>query len=439
MSESRCGVGAPWCARADEMFNAPGLHVLDVVHDRQGRLVVSVESDEVLTGCRSCGVVAVGHGRRVHRAHDAPAFGTSVLIRWRKRVWRCPDPGCPVGTFSESHDLIAPRAKLTTRAITWATDALAHDDTTVAALARHLGVDWHTCWDAIEAEAIRRLADPGRLEGVVTLGVDEHIWKPSHHGGDRAVTSMVDLTRDQHGNVRARLLDVVPGRSGTAYSRWLAAQSEAFTATVEHAALDPFRGYANAIRDELPDAVAVLDAFHVVKLGTTVVDQTRRRVQQDTLGHRGHKDDPLYKIRGLLRHGVEHLSPRQVARLEAALEAGDPNWEVTTAWGCYQRLRSIYHQRTADAGKALAEDVIATLHTCPIPEVARLGRTLRAWRTQILAYFDTDGVSNGGTEAINLIIEKTRRLAHGFRTFAHYRLRILLAASGNRPWRPNHA
>lgn len=39
--------------------------------------------------------------------------------------------------------------------------------------------------------------------------------------------------------------------------------------SVEHAALDPFRGDANAIRDELPDAVAVLDAFHVVKLGST--------------------------------------------------------------------------------------------------------------------------------------------------------------------------
>ncbi len=273
VSESRCGVGAPWCARADEMLNVPGLHVLDVAHDDVGRLVVTVESDEVLTGCRSCGVVAVGHGRRVHRVHDAPAFGTSVLIRWRKRIWRCPDPGCPVATFSETHELIAPRAKLTARAITWATDALAHDDTTVAALARHLGVDWHTCWDAIETEAIRRLADPARMDGVVTLGVDEHIWKPSHHGGDRAVTSMVDLTRDQAGNVRARLLDVVPGRSGTAYSRWLAAQPEGFTSTIEHAALDPFRGYANAIRDELPDAVAVLDAFHVVKLGTACVDQ----------------------------------------------------------------------------------------------------------------------------------------------------------------------
>ena len=421
------------------MFNAPGLHVIDVHHDRGGRLVVTVETDEVVTGCRACGVVALGHGRRVHRAHDAPGFGTQVVVAWRKRIWRCPDPDCPVVTFCETHPLIGPRAKLTGRAIRWATDALAHDDTTVSALARHLGVDWHTCWDAIEIEAERRIANPERLTGVVTLGVDEHIWRPSHHGGDRAVTSMVDLTRDQDGHVRARLLDVVPGRSGTAYSRWLTAQPEGFTATVEHAALDPFRGYANAIRDELPDAVAVLDAFHVVKLGTGVLDEVRRRVQQDTLGHRGHKDDPLYKIRGLLRHGVEHLSDRQVARLETALEVGDPDWEVTIAWGCYQRLRSIYHQRTAAAGKKIATDIIATLHTCPIPEVARLGRTLRAWRTQVLAYFDTGGVSNGGTEAINLIIEKTRRLAHGFRTFDHYRLRILLAASGTRPWRINHA
>ena len=110
------------------------------------------------------------------------------------------------------------------------------------------------------------------------------------------------------------------------------------------------------------------------------------------------------------------------SRLEDALAAGDPDWEVTVAWGCYQRLRSIYHQRTAAAGTKVAAELIATLYTCPIPEVARLGRTLRAWRAQVLAYFETDGVSNGGTEAINLIIEKTRRLAHGFRTFTHYRL-----------------
>ena len=74
--------------------------------------------------------------------------------------------------------------------------------------------------------------------------------------------------------------------------------------------------------------------------------------------------------------------------------------------------------------------MLDSFHSCPIPEVARLGRTLRAWRPQVLAYFDTSGVSNGGTEAINLIIEKVRRLAHGFKDFDHYRLRIMLAADG---------
>jgi transposase len=57
------------------------------------------------------------------------------------------------------------------------------------------------------------------------------------------------------------------------------------------------------------------------------------------------------------------------------------------------------------------------------------------------AYFDTSGGSNGGTEAINLIIEKVRRLAPGFKDFDHYRLRIMLAADGRRGYRtsPNHA
>ena len=85
--------------------------------------------------------------------------------------------------------------------------------------------------------------------------------------------------------------------------------------------------------------------------------------------------------------------------------------------------------------------MLDSFHTCPIPEVARLGRTLRAWKAQVLAYFDTSNVSNGGTEAINLINEKVRRLAHGFRDFDHYRLRIMHAADGRRPYRtrPDHA
>ena len=105
------------------------------------------------------------------------------------------------------------------------------------------------------------------------------------------------------------------------------------------------------------------------------------------------------------------------------------------AWRVYQQVRSIYHAESPAAGRAIAEKVLDTLHTCPIAEVKRLGKTLRRWREEILAYFTTGGVSNGGTEAINGVIEKTRRLAHGFRNFTNYRIRILLAADGSRPYR----
>ncbi len=106
-----------------------------------------------------------------------------------------------------------------------------------------------------------------------------------------------------------------------------------------------------------------------------------------------------------------------------------------SAWHCYQQLRSAYTAHDPAQGRRIAEAVISSFPTCPVPEIARLGRTLRSWKPQLLAYFTTKGVSNGGTEAVNLLIEKTRRLAHGFRNFTNYRLRILLVADATRPYR----
>jgi transposase len=42
---------------------------------------------------------------------------------------------------------------------------LRHDDTTVSAIARHLGVDWHTAWAAIKTEATRRIKNPSGSKG----------------------------------------------------------------------------------------------------------------------------------------------------------------------------------------------------------------------------------------------------------------------------------
>ncbi|EXJ50974.1 hypothetical protein AS96_11925, partial [Microbacterium sp. MRS-1] len=256
------------------LLGLDGLHVEDVDR-RDGLLIVTVSSPAAPTGCPSCGVVATGRGRRRRVLHDVPGV-TRVRIVWRQRVWRCDEVGCVRRTFVEQlPGLVARRGSITTRAVGWAIGQLRREHATVHGIARQLGTSWKTVWRAVEPELERLAADESRFENVTTLGVDEHIW---HHvdprkRGPKELTGMVDLSRDADGKTRARLLDLVPGRSGKAYASWLAERGEAFRQNVKVAALDPFAGYKTAIYDKLEDATAVLDAFHVVKLGTAAVDE----------------------------------------------------------------------------------------------------------------------------------------------------------------------
>ena len=98
--------------------------------------------------------------------------------------------------------------------------------------------------------------------------------------------------------------------------------------------------------------------------------------------------------------GKEHLTNRQKTRLETAFTIDDRHVEVEVAWHCAQQLRSVYHQSSHADGRRVAEKILASFPSCPIPEIARLGRTLNRWRDAFLGYFTTGRANNGGTEAI---------------------------------------
>jgi hypothetical protein len=65
---------------------------------------------------------------------------------------------------------------------------------------------------------------------------------------------------------------------------------------------------------------------------TVCVGKVRRRVQNETLHHRGREHDPLYRIRKLLLAGSERLDERGHQRMLLGLRVGDPNDEVVGAW-----------------------------------------------------------------------------------------------------------
>ena len=92
--------------------------------------------------------------------------------------------------------------------------------------------------------------DPARFAGVQVLGVDEHVW---HHQdrrrrGPRELTGIVDLTRGKD-HPTARLLDLVPGRSGTVHENWLEERGEDFRSGIQIATVDPFQGQKERLRE----------------------------------------------------------------------------------------------------------------------------------------------------------------------------------------------
>ena len=383
--------------------------------------------------CRRCGCEGTVRDTVTRElAHEPLGWRPTTLLVTVRR-YRC--TGCAHVWRQDTSAAAEPRARLSRRALRWALEGLVIGHLSVARIAEALAVSWNTANDSILAEGRRVLIDdPERFEGVAVIGVDEHVWRHTRRG-DKYVTVIIDLTPIRDGTGSSRLLDMVPGRSKAAFKAWLAARPQAWRDGLEVVAMDGFTGFKTATAEELPEATAVMDPFHVVRLAGNALDLCRRRVQQDTRGHRGRAGDPLYRARRTLHTGADLLTDRQRERIEA-LFATDEHVEVEATWGIYQRMIGAYREPDRAKGRQLMAALIESVsHGVPaaLSEVITLGRTLKRRAADVLAYFDRPGTSNGPTEATNGRLEHLRGTALGFRNLTNYIARSLLETGGFRP------
>ena len=307
-STSCCRAPSGYCERCDLLLGLPGLHVVGVQHDDAG-LRVEVESvrPEVM-GCPACGVIAHAHGRQRVELIDAPCFTVPVRLWWRKRRWLCPEPMPPVTSFMEQDpDIARPRALLTARATSWAIGQMRRENASVQGMARQLGCTWRTLWRAVKPILEAAAGDEKRFAGVTSPPSPSTRAAAARRSSPAWSISPATRT-DASGPgswTWSRAAPVRPTRRGcvTAATR------------SEKASRSP--PWTHSTATDAPSTtswtsgIAVLDAFHVIRLDTAAVDEARRRVQHDIHGHRGRRDDPLYRIRNLLRAGKEHLTNRQ--------------------------------------------------------------------------------------------------------------------------------
>ena len=362
---------------------------------------------------------------------DLPVAGYPLVLRVAVPRYRCTTIDCGRTVFNQDlGKLAAPRASTTRRCARYVLRRLLIDRTTISAIAAELGVSWHT----VSTIAMRTTADlvaaagADRLAGVRVIGVDEHRWAPRRVGPDgirHAHHRPHPVARSQRSGATAR--HGRPDGQRPHWPPWLAAQPADFAAGVEVVAMDGFAGYKTAATNVVPDAVTVMDPFHVVALAGAKLDLIRQRVQQQTLARRGHAGDPLYGIRRIARTRIQLLSARQHHRLTSVLDL-DEHIAVKVAHVIYQKIIAAYADPNRRRGKHAMTRLIDSIRRrvpAGLEEIAQLGRTLWRRRGDILAFFDHH-VSNGPTEAINGRLEALRRNALGFRNITHYRIRSLL-------------
>ena len=187
------------------------------IDDESGEpLRVHVRCRSARPPCKECGGPLWSLGQRRVVLVDLPVFGRPVGLVWHKRRWRCPQHDCAGSSVTEQASQIAPqRALLTTRAARWATRRAGRGEA-ISDTASVLGCDWHTVNASVQRWGQALLAvDTERVSQVTALGLDETLmWRRGRFGTKAWSTSIVDVGSGQ-------LLDIVPGRTAKAPTRWL--------------------------------------------------------------------------------------------------------------------------------------------------------------------------------------------------------------------------
>ena len=408
-----------------------GLKDVRVLHyARNGPDVeLMIEQDMDSICCPDCGARAHVKQRPVVSYIDLPVFGTPMHLGWKKHRMKCVNDSCARKSWVlEDHRIAAKSCLLTTRAAKWATRQVGYGRT-VDEVAVELGCDWHTVNNAVITYGNALLdADRKRLNATTAIGLDETAFvKLRSKKAKDFATTIADVANKS-------IIEVLSSRDYIEVAGWINKQPDSWKSRIRYGALDMSATYSAVYSQMLPKALQVVDPFHLVQLANRYLDAVRRRVQNEQLGHRGRKGDPLFRARRVLLTGEERLDEDATARLQSLLELGDPNGEVAIAYRVKERLRDFYAIDDIDQARSVLEEL---QHHCEKksmpPELQQFARTLKRWFDKICNYHLAK-VSNGPTEALNNLIKRIKRIAFGFRNFDNYRIRVLLYA-GHPNWR----
>ena len=359
--------------------------------------------------CGKCGspeVRAYSHRERVLAGLTNGRCPVRFVVPVRKLICR----SCGAATY-ERIPFAARKGARITRALAKEMLALA-PEMSMAAMAEKFHVSWRTVRDAIE-DGLRNRYRKRDFSRVRHLGIDELYVFPHERPGRKYITVVRDVETGE-------VLEVARGK-GVAALRHFARKISPFQDHILSVSTDMASSYTAWAAAELPDAVAVVDHFHVIKAMNDRVDKARRRVMARVDGETAKR---LKGNRFLFLRNREDLDAKDAGRLSKALEIAECA-ALAEVHLFKERLRSLYATaRSLAEARLLFDEWLRDASASGVPELASAAKTFSAHRDGILAYWRCPGRDNASTEGFNRRIRGLLATAYGFHDYRFLRLRI---------------
>ena len=332
-----------------------------------------------------------------------------LVVRARLRRLACPEHGVRV----EGVDFARPGARFTRdfeQLVAWLAVKMDKD-----ALRRLVGIDWDTVGRICDRVVADEL-DPGRLDGLFTIGVDEVSWKRHHN----YMTLIVNHATN-------KLVWGAEGRDAKTLDGFFDELGEARSSQIEAVSMDMGPAFRKSVLAHAEQAIICFDPFHVVKLGTDALNTVRRDMWQQL--RQLPDPDIARKFKGArwaLLKNPEDLTDRQAATLIQIKRHGGALWR---AYGLKEALRAIFAgDLTEDETIELLDRWCAWAQRSRLAPFIKAGRTIRKHRDGILAAIRL-GLSNARLEGLNQRVALIVRRAFGFHS-ARAALALVMLSAG---------
>ncbi len=346
------------------------------------------------------------HGTKKQTYVDAPVHGRQTFIEVNRARFHCRDCG---GTFMQDLPDMDDARRMTVRCRDYiAAQALLKPNTHVA---EDVGIDEKVVRQiGKENAAVLMQQHAEQMQAPRILGMDELML------ADELRDIIVDIETSWP-------IELLPSREQGVVHRFLCTLRG--REKVEVVTMDMWKPHLAAVQHAMPQAVVIVDKWHVMRLANDAMDTARRRFQ-DLLKDRDRRELKRGKKMFLTR--PFNLTPQEQLDLDGWLK-NTP--ELRGAYECKEAFMSIWQHKTSAGAKAALDAWRASVPAHLKPLFGPVFTATKNWEREILNYFDHCRFTNAGTEARNRVIKMINRLGAGY-SFDSIRTRALF---GKRPGR----